>query len=85
MKICSSYNKESPIRHFLSTCIFMCCALYSTCDRVMGEGFYIGQVVVRTVFLKPLADVLLSPQHHRFGETGQRRTGVIHSEGFTWS
>lgn len=52
---------------------------------MMGEGLYVGQVVVRTVFLKPLADVLLSPQHHRFGQTGQRRTGVIHSEGFAWT
>lgn len=49
----------------------------------MGEGLYIGQVVVRTVFLKPLADVLLSPQHDRFGQTGQSRTGVIHREGFS--
>lgn len=66
--------------------------VYDTCDGVMGEGLYIGQVVVRTVFLKPLADILLSPQHHRFGQTGQSRTGVIHREGFsrtqlkeTWS
>lgn len=58
------------------------CAVYSTCDGMMGEGLYIGQVVVRTMFLKPLADVLLGPQHHRFGQTGQSRTGVIHSEGF---
>lgn len=57
--------------------------VYSTCDGMMGEGLYICQVVVRTVFLKPLADVLLSPQHHRFGQTGQSRTGVIHSEGFS--
>lgn len=59
--------------------------LHSTCDCVVGEGLYIGQVVVRTVFLKPLADVLLSPQHHRFGQTGQSGTRVIHSEGFTWT
>lgn len=57
----------------------VCC----TCDSVMGEGLYVGQVVVRTVFLQPLADILLSPQHHRFGQTGQRRTGVIDGEGFT--
>lgn len=38
---------------------------------------------MRTVFLKPLADVLLSPQHHGFGQTGQRRAGVIHGEGFS--
>lgn len=65
-------------------CVHACsCAVDSTCDGVMGEGLYIGQVVVRTVFLKPLADVLLSPQHHRFGQTGQSRAGVIHSEGFS--
>lgn len=57
--------------------------MHNTCDGVMGEGLYIGQVVVRTVFLKPLADVLLSPQHHRFGQTGQSRTGVIHREGLS--
>lgn len=61
------------------------CGAHGTCDGVMGEGLYIGQVVVRTVFLKPLADVLLSPKHHRFGQTGQSRTGVIHSEGFAWT
>lgn len=64
--------------------VFACiCVVYSTCDGMMGEGLYICQVVVRTVFLKPLADILLSPQHHRFGQAGQSRTGVIHSEGFT--
>lgn len=61
------------------------CLMNSTCDGVMGEGLYIGQVVVRTVFLKPLADVLLSPQHHRLGQTGQSRTGVIHCKGFSWT
>lgn len=35
--------------------------LVDTCDGVMREGFYVGQVVVRTVFLQPSADVLLSP------------------------
>lgn len=60
-------------------------ALHGTCDGVMREGLYVGQVVVRTVFLKPLADVLLSPQHHGFGQAGQRWTGVVHSEGFTWT
>lgn len=54
-----------------------------TCDGVMGEGLYIRQVVVRTVLLKPLADVLLSPQHYGFGQTGQCRTGVIHCQCFT--
>lgn len=49
----------------------------------MGEGLYIGQVVVRTVFLKPLADILLGPQHHRFGQTGQSGTGVVYRQGFT--
>lgn len=52
---------------------------------MMGEGLYIGQVVVRAVFLKPLADVLLSPQHHRFGQARKRGTGVIHGKGFTRS
>ena len=60
-------------------------AVQCTCDGVMGEGLYIGQVVVRTVFLKPLADILLSPQHHRFGQTGQCWTSVINGEGFTWT
>lgn len=68
------------MHHFIPTVH----VLVSTCDGVMGEGFDIGQVIVRTVFLEPLADVLLSPQHHRFGQTGQRRACVIHSEGFTW-
>lgn len=54
-----------------------------TCDGVMGEGLDVGQVVVGTVFFKPLADVLLRPQHHRFGQTGQSRTGVIDREGFS--
>lgn len=49
----------------------------------MGKGLYIGQVVVRTVFLKPLADILLGPQHHWFGQTGQSRTGVVYRQGFT--
>lgn len=49
----------------------------------MGEGLDVGQVVVRTVFLKPLAHVLLSPQHHRFGQTGQSGTGVVNGEGFS--
>lgn len=57
----------------------------STCDGVMGEGLNVGQVVVRTVFFKPLAHVLLSPQHHRFGQTGQSGTGVVNSEGFSWT
>lgn len=56
-----------------------------TCDGVMGEGLDVGQVVVRTVFLKPLAHVLLSPQHHGFGQTGQSWTRVVNSEGFSWT
>lgn len=55
-----------------------------TCDGVVGKCFYVGQVVVRTVLLQPLADILLSPQHHWFGQTGQRGTGVIDREGLTW-
>lgn len=51
----------------------------------MGEGLYIGQVVVRTVLLKPLADVLLGPQHHWFGQTGQSRTSVVDCQGFPWT
>lgn len=35
--------------------------LVDTCDGVMREGLYVGQVVVRTVFLQPPADILLSP------------------------
>lgn len=56
-----------------------------TRDGVMGEGLDVGQVVVRTVFFKPLAHVLLSPQHHRFGQTGQSGTGVVNGEGFAWT
>lgn len=54
-----------------------------TCDGMVGESFYIGQVVVRTVLLQPLADILLSPQNHWFGQTGQCRAGVVDGEGFT--
>lgn len=49
---------------------------------MVGEGLDVGQVVVRTVFLEPLADVLLGPQHHGFGQAGQGRAGVVHGEGF---
>lgn len=57
----------------------------STCDGVMGEGLDVGQVVVGTVFFKPLAHVLLSPQHHGFGQTGQSGTCVVNGEGFSWT
>jgi len=52
-----------------------------TCDGVVGEGLDVGQVVVRTVLLEPLAHVLLRPQNHGLGQAGQRRAGVVHGEG----
>lgn len=77
--ICTLPHKYIPLRQRCNNSGCIC----DTCDGVMGEGLYIGQVVVRTVFLKPLADVLLGPQHHWFGQTGQSRTGVVYSQGFT--
>lgn len=59
--------------------------VHCTCDGVMGEGLDVRQVVVGTVFLKPLAHVLLSPQHHGFGQTGQSGTCVVNGEGFSWT
>ena len=57
----------------------------STCDGVVGEGLDVGQVVVGTVLLQPLAHVLLGPQHHGLGEAGQRGAGVVHGEGLAWT
>lgn len=59
--------------------------IVSTCDGMVGKGLHISQVVVWTVLLQPLADVLLGPQHHGLGQTGQRGTGVVHSEGLAWT
>lgn len=51
----------------------------------MRKRLYVCQVVVGTVFLEPFADVLLCPQHHWLGQGGQRGTGVVNSEGLTWT
>lgn len=45
---------------------------------MVGEGLHVGQVVVRTVFLQPLADVLLRPQHHGPDQAGLSGAGVIY-------
>ena len=58
-------------------------SLVDTWEGVMREGRYVGQVVVRTVFLQPSADVLLSPQHHRSDQTGLGGAGVVDSIGVT--
>lgn len=51
----------------------------------MRKSLYVCQVVVWTVFLEPFADILLRPQHHRFGQGGQRGTGVVDGERLTWT
>lgn len=49
-----------------------------TCDGVLGEGLHVGQVIVRTVFLQPFADVLLRPQDNRTDQAGLRRARVVY-------
>lgn len=48
-----------------------------TCDGVVGERLHVGQVVVRTVFLQPSANILLGPEHDGADQAGLRRAGVI--------
>lgn len=48
-----------------------------TSDGVLREGLHIDEVVVGTVFLEPLADVLLTPQDHGPRQATQRRTRVV--------
>lgn len=49
----------------------------AACDGMVREGLDIGEIVVGTVFLQPLAHVLLSPQDDGFSEAAEGRTGVI--------
>ena len=65
----------------VSACVRVCVAIGSTCDGVVGEGLDVGQVVVGTVLLQPLAHILLGPQHHGLGQAGKRGAGVVHCEG----
>lgn len=46
-------------------------------DGMLGEGLNIDEVVVGTVFLEPLADVLLAPQDYRPCQASQRGARVV--------
>lgn len=48
-----------------------------TCDCVVREGLHVDEIVVRTVFLQPLAHVLLGPKHHGLGEAAEGWAGVV--------
>ena len=48
-----------------------------TCDGMLREDLYVGQVVVWTVFLQPSADILLGPQYNWPDEAGLSGAGVV--------
>ena len=54
-----------------------------TCDSMVGEGLDVGEVVVRTVFLQPSADILLSPHYYRPDQAGLGGASVVYPIGVT--
>lgn len=48
-----------------------------TRDGMLGEGLDVDEVVVRTMFLEPLANVLLAPQDNWPCQATQRRARVV--------
>lgn len=50
---------------------------HHTSDGMLGEGLDVDEVVVGTVFLEPLADVLLAPQDYWPCQPAQRGACVV--------